>query len=203
MDLNILSVPSFWVPELKQKLFKIEKGNSKLVVLFPGKNFSCDKPCLHYAATMAFQSGYDVLVLEYGYQAARTDLDIKDLTKIIDESEACISQIVHEYEQLIFISKSLGTIVAGEVEKRLNLSLKQHIYLTPLQDTIPYINSSNSIVVYGTNDPLFNKELAEKIKDKTIIEYQNANHSLETNDVEESINIIQSLIRVYKEVFKS
>ena len=200
MDLNILSVPSFWVPELKQKLFNIEKGNSKLVVLFPGKNFSCDKPCLHYAATTAFQSGYDVLVLEYGYQAARTDLDIKDLTKIIDESEACISQIVHEYKQLIFISKSLGTIVAGEVEKRLNLSLKQHIYLTPLQDTIPYINSSNSIVVYGTNDPLFNKELAEKIKDKTIIEYPNANHSLETNDVEESINIMQSL---YKDAFNS
>lgn len=205
MNLNILKVPSFWKTELKQKHYKIQENNSKLVVLFPGKNYPCDKPSLHFAGISAIQSGFDLLVLEYGYQASRTDLDIKDLPKVIEESELSINGIVNNYEQVIFISKSLGTIVAGEVHRRLGIPIK-HVYLTPIKDTIDYINSSEGIVIYGTKDDLFNEEMEEKIiisDNRRIIKVPNANHSLEANNVDESILILRSLANIYMEVLNT
>ncbi|MCM3259212.1 hypothetical protein M3664_15525 [Paenibacillus lautus] len=64
MKLEILKVPSFWKTEMRQKYYQLQEDNSKLVVLFPGKNYPCDKPILHFAGTSAIQSGYDLMVLE-------------------------------------------------------------------------------------------------------------------------------------------
>ncbi|WP_373232234.1 alpha/beta hydrolase [Cohnella sp.] len=199
MKLDILTVPSFWETDMKQRHFQIKEKNSRLVVLFPGKNYPCEKPSLHYAGTSAIQCGFDLMVLEYGYQAARTNLDINDLPRVIEEIEDSIQRIISDYDHVIFISKSLGTIVAGEVHKRLEIPIK-HIYLTPLNDTIQYINSSDGLVIYGTKDELFNNEMANQIfmtNNRKVIEIPNANHSLETDNVEESIEILSSLARIY------
>jgi hypothetical protein len=162
MKLDILTAPSFWKTEMKQRYFQIKENNSKLVVLFPGKNYSCEKPSLHYAGNSAIQSGFDLMVLEYGYQAARTILDINDLPRVIEESEESIQRILSIYDKVIFISKSLGTIVAGEVHRRLGVPIK-HIYLTPIKDTIHYINKSDGLVIYGTKDEMFNNEMETKL----------------------------------------
>lgn len=203
--MDLLRVPSFWKTELKQRHYKVQEENSKLVVLFPGKNYPCEKPSLHYAGTSALQSGFDLLILEYGYQAARTDLDIKDLPRVIEESEESIKRIVAHYEQVVFVSKSLGTIVAGEVHRRLGIPVK-HIYLTPIKDTIDYINSSEGVVIYGTEDDMFNEEMAGEIivsNNRRIIRIPNAKHSLETNNVDESILILRSLASIYMEVLNA
>jgi hypothetical protein len=60
MDLEILSLPSFWKTDLKQRYFHIQKKISKLVVLFPGSNFPCEMPSLYYAGTTAIQCGFDL-----------------------------------------------------------------------------------------------------------------------------------------------
>ncbi|MEC0201797.1 alpha/beta hydrolase [Paenibacillus lautus] len=204
MKLEILTVPSFWKTEMKQKYYKLYEGNSKLVVLFPGKNYPCDKPSLHFAGTSALQSGFDLMVLEYGYQAARTNLDVNDLQRVIDESRESVQRIIGKYNQVVFISKSLGTIVAGEVHGKLEIPIK-HLFLTPIKDTIHYINKFNGLVVYGTKDEVFNRELADQInldKVREVIEFPNANHSLETNNVEESMKILSKLVRIYLDFLK-
>lgn len=199
MKLEILTVPSFWKTEMKQKYYQLHEENSKLVVLFPGKNYPCDKPSLHFAGTSAIQSGFDLMVLEYGYQAARTNLDINELQRVIEDSHESVQRIISKYSQVVFISKSIGTIVAGEVHGKLDIPIK-HLFLTPIKDTIHYINKFNGLVVYGTKDEVFNKELANQInvdKVREVIEIPNANHSLETNNVEESIEILSKLVRIY------
>lgn len=201
MKLEIINVPSYWKTEMKQKYIQLYEENSKLVVLFPGKNYPCDKPILHYAGASALQSGFDLLVLEYGYQAARTDLDVNELQRVIEESHESVQRIISKYNQVVFISKSIGTIVAGEVHGKLEIPIK-HVFLTPIKDTIHYINKFNGLVVYGTKDEVFNKELANQInidKDRKVIEIPNANHGLETNNVEESIEILSKLVRIYME----
>ncbi|MFD0618698.1 alpha/beta hydrolase [Paenibacillus sp. GCM10027629] len=197
--LEILTVPSFWKTEMKQKYYQLHEENSKLVVLFPGKNYPCDKPSLHFAGTSAIQSGFDLLVLEYGYQSARTNLDINDLPRVIEDSHESVRRIINKYNEVIFISKSIGTIVAGEVHGKLDIPIR-HLFLTPIKDTVYYINKYNGLVVYGTKDEVFNNELANQInidKVRRVIEIPNANHSLETNNVEESIEILGKLVRIY------
>ncbi|MFG1731046.1 alpha/beta hydrolase [Paenibacillus sp. 843] len=204
MKLETLTVPSFWKTEMKQKYYQLYEENSKLVVLFPGKNYPCDKPSLHFAGTSALQSGFDLMVLEYGYQAARTNFDVNDLQRVIDESHESVQRIIGKYNQVVFISKSLGTIVAGEVHGKLEIPIK-HLFLTPIKDTIHYINKFNGLVVYGTKDEVFHRELADQInidKVREVIEIPNANHSLETNNVEESIEILSKLVRIYLDFLK-
>ena len=199
MKLDVLTVPSFWETEMKQKYYQLYEGNSKLVVLFPGKNYPCDKPILHFAGTSAIQSGFDLMALEYGYQAARTNLDINELHRVIEESHDSVQRIISRYNHVVFISKSIGTIVAGEVHGKLDIPIK-HLFLTPIKDTIHYINKFNGLVVYGTKDEVFNTELANQInidQVREVIEILNANHSLETNNVEESVEILSKLVRIF------
>lgn len=201
MKFEILNVPSYWKTEMKQKYIQLNDENRKLVVLFPGKNYPCDKPSLHFAGTSALQCGFDLLVLEYGYQAARTNLDVNELQRVIEESHESVQRIISKYNQVVFISKSIGTIVAGEVHGKLEIPIK-HLFLTPIKDTIHYINKFNGLVVYGTKDEMFNKEHANQINIdnvREVIEIPNANHGLETNNVEESIEILSKLVRIYME----
>nr|WP_154983841.1 alpha/beta hydrolase [Paenibacillus xylanexedens] len=202
MKLEILNVPSFWGVEMKQKYYQIHEGNKKLVVLFPGQNYPCNKPTLHFAGTSAIQSGFDLLIMEYGYQAARVELDRDEVRRVVEDSYESVKQVVHKYNQVVFISKSLGTIIAGEVHEKLDVPIK-HIFLTPNKETIPYVNKFNGIVVYGTKDQVFNEELASEInKENEIITIINANHSLETNDVEESVGILKELVKIYMHFLK-
>jgi len=115
---------------------------------------------------------------------------------VINECEETVKRMIHKYKQVVFISKSLGTIIAGEVHNRLGLSIK-HIFITPLHDSVAFINSTEGIVIYGSNDNVFNKEIASQIKSSNhlrLIEVSNADHSLETGDVEENLFILRSLV---------
>ena len=61
-------------------------------------------------------------------------------------------------------------------------------------------------MVYGTKDEVFSKELANQInidKAREVIEIPNANHGLETQNVEESIEILSKLVRIYMEFLNS
>lgn len=200
--MDVIPVPSVWGTELKQKHITVREQNHKLVVLFPGKNYPCDLPLLYYAGNTAIQHNYDVLKLEYGYQAARTDLDINQLPSVIDECCESVQKVINNYEQVIFISKSLGTIVAGEVHRRLQSNIK-HVFLTPLVKTIPYINSSEGTIIYGSNDPAFTKEDAAQIESsRKVVEIARADHGLETGDVEENLNHLKVVVDIYREVLK-
>ncbi|WP_127493914.1 alpha/beta hydrolase [Paenibacillus glycanilyticus] len=198
MKFEIVSVPSFWGTDLKQKLISVQERNNKLVVLFPGRNYSCELPLLYYAGNVALQHNYDLFILEYGYQAARTGFDMNDLSRVIDECYDSIKSKVDSYDEIIFISKSMGTIVAGEVYKRLQIKAK-HIYLTPLVETIPFINASEGIVIYGGNDPYFTRENAIEIENKQrVFEIPNADHGLESGNIDENLTILMKVIDFYK-----
>ncbi|TCM96263.1 hypothetical protein EV294_105128 [Paenibacillus sp. BK033] len=201
MKLEMITVPSYWGTDLKQKLISVQERNHKLVVLFPGKNYSCELPLLYYAGNTALQYHNDLFIMEYGYQAARTGLDMKDLSRVVEECLDSIQKIIDNYNEIIFISKSMGTIVAGEVYRSLQRKIK-HIYLTPLVDTIPFLNTSEGIVIYGGNDPYFTREHALKMKsNQRAFEIPNADHGLECGSIDNNLTILTKVIEIYKEAF--
>ena len=205
MKASTLKFPSYWKTEISVKYIQVTDSNRKLVVLFPGKNYSCDRPTLHYAALAARECGYDILALEYGYQAARKELEYREIPQVIQDCEQAIRQVIGSYEEIVFISKSLGTVVAGEVHRRLGVRAEEirHIYLTPISDTLPYIHETQAVVVYGTKDDVFPPGLASRLKASDrlkIVPIPGANHGLETGRVEESLDILRELTVIYKEV---
>ena len=62
------------------------------------------------------------------------------------------------YDEILFVSKSLGTVSAGwladalEKEKRVKPGTIRHIFMTPLEQTFPYMRKENCIVISGELD---------------------------------------------------
>ena len=59
------------------------------------------------------------------------------------------------YETVHLVGKSLGSIVQGELARRIKAPKVKQLFLTPVADSIPYINEAVCVVVTGTNDHLF------------------------------------------------
>ncbi|MNN26086.1 hypothetical protein D3C81_1395840 [compost metagenome] len=203
MEKNYIRLPSFWGMETRHE--HISNHSSSLVVLFPGKNYSCDLPLLYYARSCAVECKHDVLSLEYGYQSARTEHEEHDLPIVTKECLIAIQQIADQYSNIIFVSKSMGTIIAGEIAKELGYDKIQHIYLTPLDQSVMYIQQSKGIVIYGTNDPMFSEEQAKLIEaiGIRVVPIKNASHSLEVGHIFDSLEILSSIIQIYFDFFQT
>ena len=92
-----------------------------------------------------------------------------------------------EYEDIVFIGKSVGTVVAGAYAEKYKLSLHL-VLLTPVQETFEHVTGS-AIAFHGTSDPWARTEDIIKACEGRIPLFltEGANHSLETGDVEKDI----------------
>lgn len=204
METNYVTLPSFWGREVKHR--HISNNSKSLVVFFPGKYYLCERPLLFYSSQSAIENNHDVLLLEYGYQSARKDLEFEDLAILVEECKRAIQLIKEQYSTLVFVSKSLGTVISGKVADELSDDgrIKQ-LFLTPLNETVPYIQNSNCLVIYGLNDQQFSQESRESIegfKDVLVHSIPNATHSLEVGSVSESLNVLQEIVELYGDFFK-
>ena len=137
--------------------FKNEKPTEALIVVFPGNGYACDMPLLYYCTEAALQLGYDVINLKYFFQCSETEFENNDADyrQVIDD---CYSQLKNNvlnensYKNIVFASKSLGTIFAGETALLFSEVEINHFFLTPLAGTIPHIEKSACTVVVGKDD---------------------------------------------------
>lgn len=119
----------------------------KIVVLFPGVRYSCDTPLLYFAGTAFRQRGYQKVDIVYGQEM----LDTGNLEeKIHGTMSFVLEQLknlhLDQYEDVVFVSKSIGTALAGWAASQLDVPVR-HIYLTPLEQTLPYLRSSGDVVI--------------------------------------------------------
>ena len=176
-----------------------------LAVLFPGAGYNVDKPLLYYASNKYYFKGYKSLKINYG-DCLKQDKPfpeiIGDIKKIVlnqaDEVDFSI------YDDVVFVSKSMGTVIAGWLAERLNKENIRHVYLTPVNDTLQFIKSGKniSIVIAGTKDDFVNLEILkeqcrrEKIKLELI---EGADHGLTVinEDVNFNIDILKRVVELY------
>ena len=92
----------------------------KLLVLFPGIGYTCETGLLAAGATLARAAGYEVLALRYSAQAAAQRPDL-DAAARIAEADVCAQLDGVDwpaYADIVFLSKSLGTVVAARALRR-------------------------------------------------------------------------------------
>lgn len=176
----------------------------KLVLLFPGIKYTNDMPLLYYPGMLAQEMGYEVMGMDYGPSFAEVEFHNQDITNEIQKAQVyCLSQCeaidYTKYDEIVFISKSLGTAVAGWIEKALHLQVKQ-IYLTPIAATLPYMAHA-CICIAGSQDEVFDsKRLQEKCAEKKIdcLIYPNCTHRIETGDTLQNVQIIYDILKHIK-----
>lgn len=178
----------------------------KLAVIFPGIGYTCTKPLLYYTASAATDQDYEILRLDYGQDIhtfrGRTALELEPVTNLALKRTLRQLQTVpfQEYEKIIFISKSIGTVIACESEKQLSLTGQvHHFLLTPIPAAIPYLKQVDGVFFCGTADPYIPektvRQAARLYPEKTGGIFEGCNHSLEKKgDIMGNLSNLQKVI---------
>jgi hypothetical protein len=181
---HIIAIPSRWGVECRNSLL-IPSEQKGLLVILPGRNYSCDRPLFHLSRFAALQRNWAALSVEYGYSRAGADLAHDAVGSVVDESMAAVGKACELVEgPVVLLGKSLGTLVAGELSKSLEDWRKVfHIYLTPVQAAAPHILRTGGMVLAGDADGVFpTDEICGQLGGTAGVDlhfFPGANHSLE------------------------
>ena len=183
----------------------------KLCILFPGIGYTVDRSLLYFSGRLAISKGYEVR--KVGYHDLPKDIK-GDEEKKQKAFEMALGQIeeqlsdtnLNDYSDILFIGKSIGTAVAAAYGCKHLDGFKgnvRYIYLTPLEQTFRVAGANSGIVFTGTADPWVvpDKIVSESQRlDIPCYRYEDANHSLETGDVERDIAILSDVMAKVDEV---
>lgn len=164
----------------------------KAAVVFPGIGYHTDKPLLYYSKKMARELGFEVIEVPYSGFSAKKNLRgnadrMQEAFELaFHETEKILKPIKWEqYESLLFISKSIGTVAASWYAERHGLNAK-HIFYTPVEGTFSYMKEGSGIAFTGTKDQWVDYRLVvNRCREKQVpcLITENANHSLETGHI--------------------
>ena len=183
---------------------------AKIAVLFPGIGYTKNHPLLFYSGKLALEQGYKLKTLEFsGFPhklKGNREAMMSSFQIAVSQAEEQLKFIdFSAYEDIVFISKSIGTVGAAIYATKHGVCARQ-LYFTPLEQTFSLVEEGNGLVFHGTDDSWVNTDVvieAANTKGLTLRTVPNANHSLETKDVFESIAILQSAMKDVDEFLKA
>lgn len=174
-------------------------------VVFPGIGYHCDKPLLYYAKKLAKSLGFEIINVPYdGFDAKETIRNNPDgMQKAFSHAESEAEKILRnvdwsQYSTILFISKSIGTVVASKYAQDHGLHV-HHIYYTPVEATFKYMKSRSGVAFTGTKDQWVDYQSAvDGCRERNVFCHiiENANHSLETGEVFQDLGILQKIMKM-------
>ncbi len=178
----------------------------KLAVIFPGIGYHVDKPLLYYSRKLAGEAGFSVVGVPYRNFPKRIRGDEKKTRQAFEtglsQAEEILKDIDYfEYDEILFISKSIGTTIAAAYAKKHGLSVR-HVFYTPLVETFAFVGEEESlnnriIVFHGTSDPWADTgALAQECEKRQIPVHitEKGNHSLETGNVRKDLAELEKVM---------
>ena len=162
----------------------------RLAVFFPGIGYTVDKPLMYYSRRLAEKHGFEICLLPYSGFPKKVKGDkakMQESYKIaLKQAKEILSDIDFEdYEDILFVGKSIGTIVAAKIASKSSVHERiRFIYYTPLEETFSF-PVQDAIVFTGSADPWVEAGSIPALCKESRIPCHvipNANHSLETAD---------------------
>ena len=185
------------------------QNQNKLAVIFPGIGYSCDRSLLYYSAVMMRELGYRVVPVPYTGFPRNVKGDAQKMRECYaiaqDQATEILSDInFDDYDDIVFIGKSIGTVVALAIAKQFDLKVRAILY-TPLAETFdllpviaPVSTFDRAIAFHGTSDPWAKTpEIIAACETRGIPLHlvENANHSLETGDIDTDLRTLEETMQ--------
>ena len=131
----------------------------KLCVVFPGRRYSTDRSLLYFPTRILESRGFETFLLHYDVpreveEVEPLEVNIRNAAR--DTLNATASIPFEEYDEVVFLSKSIGTLVACNLKNYLGKRVQSlhQILVTPLEQTLPLIEK-NDLVIVGDHDRFF------------------------------------------------
>ena len=176
------------------------ENTKKLAIILPGIGYTCDRPLLYYGGKLAQALGWEVVRVPYGGFPAKVRGDAEKMRQSAEMALAQTEEMLRDidwkqYGQVLFISKSVGTVVAAAYAHAHGLSCR-HILFTPVEATFA-VPMKNAVAFHGTADPWVETETLTRLCREANVPLhitENANHSLETGDVGKDIENLKTVM---------
>lgn len=170
----------------------------KIAVFFPGIGYHCDKPLLYYSGKIAGQYQYELCRVNYVELSRSLD---EAFAQALAQAEELLAKIDwSRYEDILFVSKSVGTVVAAAYAKRHGIKCK-NIYYTPVEQTFMF-DPQHGIVFHGTDDSWVETSVVTaKCREYNLPMHiiEGVNHSLEAqDDAMRNLRILQRVMELTK-----
>lgn len=173
----------------------------RLAVIFPGIGYTCEKPLLYYSEQLAKQCGYEIIRVNYSDFPKNVKGDSKKMKESFDLALEQTKEILKDvewsaYQEILFLSKSIGTVVSSSYAKEQQLHVR-NVLFTPLRETFQFVKMP-CVIFHGTADPWAETEEIQKlagIHQIPIDVAEGANHSLETGNVSKDVDILRNVIQ--------
>lgn len=175
-----------------------------LAVLFPGIGYTMDRPLLHFSRRLAAGRGYEIKPIFYTGFPSNVRGDRGKMLRCYEiaraQAEEALSGVdLAAYDDILFVSKSVGTAVAAALaaESPAGDRIRQILY-TPLEDTFS-VPIRDAVVFTGGNDP-WAGGAASPIpalcaqRGLPCHRIPGADHSLETDDVERDLQNLRRIM---------
>lgn len=174
----------------------------KIAVIFPGIGYHPDKPLLYFARMAAKAQGYQVVNVTYGNfprQVKGSPEKMKAaFLSAVEQAETELEGIdFHQYDDILFISKSVGTAVAAAYGRKHGLKTR-NVYYTPIGESFDFIQQEG-IVFHGTKDGWVETDVIREKCEKghfPLYITENGNHSLETGEVDTDLANLQKIMKI-------
>ena len=172
--------------------------------LFPGIGYTCDKPLLYYSGKLLKGLGWEIVPVPYaGFPAGvkgNPEKMQQSAHMALEQAEEILQEIEwNSYSEILLIGKSVGTVVCAAYAQRHRLPCRQVLF-TPVEATFQFAGR-RSVVFHGTADPWADtKAIEENCRRMGIplYETENANHSLETGDVDFDIKNMRKTMKIVR-----
>ena len=176
----------------------------KIVCLFPGIGYTCDKPLLYYSWKLLKGLDREVVPVPYtGFPPGvkgNPEKMRQSAEMALEQAEEILKDVVwSDYGDILLIGKSVGTVVCAAYARRHGLKCRQVLF-TPVEETFRYAGRE-SVAFHGTADPWADtKAIRECCRrmDIPLYETEGANHSLETGDVDFDIKTMRKTMKIVR-----
>ncbi len=165
----------------------------KIVVLFPGVR-GTEIPLLYFCGKVFEDRGYEKLFIQ---PPADKPIGFESLFK----SAVSVLEPLHlsEYDSVVFVAKSMGTVVAGTVKEQFGIPAAL-VFLTPLEETFRFIRKGNDVlfVAMGSEDKHTDFEAVQSLCAKEKINFyveHGVGHRMEgKEDIHRDLLVIENVV---------
>lgn len=183
----------------------------RIAVIFPGVGYTKDRPLLYYAGKQAVKCGYELVHIDFSrIEWSKEKLKDSDFLrkvmerclKITEDSLAGFGDMGSD--DILFISKSIGTVVATAYAKKNRVNAKQ-ICFSPLEMIEGYVHEEGAVLFCANADPFAEYEILEGIAKEKKLEMhciEGGNHSLETGDPCTDIDNLKQMIERVEDLIR-
>lgn len=181
----------------------------KLAVIFPGIGYHTDKPLLYYSRMLAKNHGYEIVEVPYGnfpknVKGSKEKME-QSFHMACEQTEEILKDVKFgEAEEILFISKSVGTVVSAWYAEKHRLKT-DNIYFTPVAATFSF-PLQRGIVFHGNADSWVETELVKEECRKhglsALYLTEDANHSMETGDALLDLSNLERILHRCDEYLK-